>query len=69
MIRYLAIVLLIYLFYRLVKLLVIGFLTRKRSDPDKGSKQHNPSTKRKIIPKDEGEYVDFEELKNDKGDK
>ena len=63
MFRYLLILLLIYLVYRLIRFyLVIRKAAKKMKDdlaPEEPSKQKNE----KIIGKDEGEYVDYEEMK------
>ena len=63
MFRYLLILLLIYLVYRLIRFyLIIRKATRKMKDemtPDEPPKTKND----KLIGKDEGEYVDYEEMK------
>ncbi|MFO7616860.1 MAG: hypothetical protein R6V75_06385 [Bacteroidales bacterium] len=63
MFRYLLILLLVYLVYRLIRfLLVIRKAARKIKEdltPEEPSKARND----KLIGKDEGEYVDYEEMK------
>lgn len=61
LIRFLAIFFLIYLVFKLIKQLFTGATGKKRSsEPDVTTDQ--TQQKRKIISKDEGEYVDFEEI-------
>ncbi len=64
--RFLAILLVVYVCYKLIKLLFIGLFGGRRKEPDFTQKTTDPPKKTKIISKDEGEYVDFEEL--DKGE-
>jgi len=64
--RYLLIVLLVYLLYRLFKIFFI-FLTSGRKKRDEFTEPPPSSRGRnKIINKDEGEYVDFEEIDDEK---
>ena len=66
MFRFLAIMLVVYVLYKLIKLMFIGLLGGRRKEPDFTQKQPDPPEKTKIISDDEGEYVDFEELGKDK---
>ena len=61
LIRYLAVFFLIYFTIKVI----IGFFRKRstRSDPsDPEYINKNDQKRKKIIPKDEGEYVDFEEM-------
>ena len=62
MLRFLAILLAIYLAYWLIKNILIGLFAPRK--PRSGFTQRPPEApkKKKIINKDEGEYVDFEEV-------
>jgi len=62
MFRFLAILLGAYLLYKLVKLIIIGIFAPKRKPADFSQSTKNPPKMNKIINKDEGEYVDFEEV-------
>lgn len=63
MVRFLLILLLAYLLYRIVRLFVRFLLFRPKSNSENFSDvpPEKPG-KRKIINKDEGEYVPFEEI-------
>lgn len=61
LIRFLAILFLFYLIYKLVT----GFFKinrRTRDFMDSANQTEKEKQKAKIIPKDEGEYVDFEDV-------
>lgn len=60
LLRFLAIFFLVYLMVVLVRGM---FRSRRRGGTTEGPiRQERAEKKRKIIPKDEGEYVDFEEV-------
>jgi len=63
-IKVLFIFFLIWLVYRLVRgLLFISRATRPfRNQPPQDTETPEPRTPSKLIPKDEGEYVDYEEI-------
>lgn len=61
--RIFLIILLIYLVFRFLRNIVLYLL---RSRPNKNDDIHEPEPtprQTKLIPKDEGEYVDYEEVK------
>ena len=62
MIRYLAILLLVYLVYRLIRMFFYSVFAKKQTPHDPSGGSAEQQKKRKIIPREEGEYVDFEEL-------
>lgn len=60
--RFLGILFLVYVVYYLIRNL-LSILSRKRPRPgDPNVAQDSVHKKRKIISKEEGEYVDFEEV-------
>lgn len=59
--RFLAILFLIYLIYKLFKGILAIFSGWRRKEPE-SFVSDDKEKKEKIIPKDEGEYVDFEEI-------
>ena len=66
MLRFLFFLILVYLLYRIVKILIRPLFrpkSRKENmyEPPKGQQKD-----KKIIPKEEGEYVDFEEMDENK---
>ena len=64
MIRTFLIILLIYLLFRFIRNITV-FSMRSRSVPKDDIKEPAPAPKQsKMIKKDEGEYVDYEELKD-----
>jgi hypothetical protein len=66
MIRFLFILLLAYLLYRLIRIFFVVLFTGRKKRDEFSEPEPEPTRKKKIIDKDEGEYVDFEELDNDK---
>jgi len=61
MIRFLAIFFLVYIVFRLIRMLLAPSNRRsQRFEP--GKPEEKGSKRRKIIPKDEGEYVDYEDV-------
>lgn len=62
MIRYLGILLLIYLVYKIIKMLFFSLFSKRFSQQEPTQRPPKEQKNRKIISKDEGEYVDFEEL-------
>lgn len=65
LIRLLAIAFLIYLLYKLFSMIFLVFRSRRSKEPDEFVTTEKEK-KRKIISKDEGEYVDFEEIDSEK---
>ena len=66
MIRFLFFLILVYLLYKIVKILVTPMFRPKGRNNDPYEPPKEKPGKKKIIPEDEGEYVDFEEMKKDK---
>ncbi len=66
MFRFLAILLFVYVVYKLIKILFISMFTSRKPPADYSQSPPEPQKKKKIITKDEGEYVDFEEVDDDK---
>jgi hypothetical protein len=62
--RYLLILLLIYLIYRFFRNIVVYAMRSHTRREDIPEEPPQPSKQNKIIEKDEGEYVDYEELKD-----
>ena len=62
MVRFLFIALFIYLVYKTIKIIFYAIFSRKVSSKEPVAEEEKHADKRKIITKDEGEYVDFEEL-------
>lgn len=63
MIRIIAVIILIYLIFRVLRIITV-FAMRSRSVQEDESREPEKAPKQaKLIPKDEGEYVDFEEVK------
>ena len=66
MIRFLFFLILVYLLYKIVKILITPlFRPNGRNNAPYEPPRGKPENK-KIIPDDEGEYVDYEEVKKDK---
>lgn len=74
---FLIVLILIFIIYRLLPLLIRWFIARKTNqfsknmNANRGSNRKNtpnyePKNSEKIFQKDEGEYVSFEEIKDDK---
>ncbi|MFA5815562.1 MAG: hypothetical protein WC865_08070 [Bacteroidales bacterium] len=64
MIRIFFVILLIYLIFRFIRNITV-FTMRSRSVPKDDIEEPPPAPKQtKMIEKDEGEYVDYEELKD-----
>ncbi len=66
MFRFLAILLAVYVVYKLIKMLFIGMFTSRKPPSDSFQSPPEPPKNKKIITKDEGEYVDYEEVDDDK---
>lgn len=65
MFRFLAILFLVYVVYRLFKMLFVGLFAARTPRQDNISANPEAPKKGKIISEEEGEYVDFEEIKKD----
>jgi hypothetical protein len=65
LLRFLAVFFVIYLLVRFVRN-IVNFTSQRRRPQDIQNHTTAQTGKDKIISKDEGEYVDFEELDNDK---
>ena len=64
MIRFFLVFLLFYLIFRIIRNVTV-FTARSRRVPEDDFKKPEPAAKpNKLIEKDEGEYVDYEDIKN-----
>ena len=64
--KYLFLGLIIYLLYRFFRIFFVFFTTGRKKRDDFDIPPQDPPKKNKIIDKDEGEYVEFEEIDDDK---